>query len=336
MFFLLLESIYAFGKLSHHTEILVYTCTEFQQRIEKSPLYSTWIRFEINDNYHSIDKACKARLDFFDLVSSSRYEKVLYLDTDIIVKKEIEILFHSVVQQDILYVMEEFTIDDDRDYWGKSLCSQEELLAWKGRSAFSTCVLLFKNCPIIKNLMNMIQQDMISRKHFFVDQGYIVYNAFKLNLFDNQIMKNFVYNVDPHSKIPVSNSLIIYHFPFRPGSDCTFKFHLMNNFLQVYKSFWIEIITVTDSFDWEENRCLPAIENKTYSWAHAGFIMFQEDLKIHNIGSYACVNDHIIHAYFGGEKHTLHFNKNYSEFYSIRKRDLEIVIGNLQTNATVP
>ena len=78
------------------------------------------------------------------------------------------------------------------------------------------------------------------------------------------------------------------------------------------------------------NRRVQAIENKTYSWQN-GFITFQEDFKINNnIGYYAYVGQHEIEAYFGSEEHNLRFNKDYSQFISTRRRDLEIVIGNVQ------
>jgi hypothetical protein len=79
------------------------------------------------------------------------------------------------------------------------------------------------------------------------------------------------------------------------------------------------------------NRRVYAIENKTYSWQN-GFITFHDDFKINNNrGYYAHVSECEIEAYFGGEKHTLRFNKDYRQFISTRKRDLEIVIGNVQT-----
>ena len=53
-------------------------------KIKTSQLFNkNKILFEINDTKDTIDKACKARLDLFDLESIKNYNKILYLDTDI-------------------------------------------------------------------------------------------------------------------------------------------------------------------------------------------------------------------------------------------------------------
>jgi lipopolysaccharide biosynthesis glycosyltransferase len=94
MFYLLLESIFIYGNIDHNTHIFIYTSTHFMNMIQKSHLFnSDKMRFEINDTYDNIDKACKARLDLFQLSSTIQYEKILYLDTDIIVKGNINDIF---------------------------------------------------------------------------------------------------------------------------------------------------------------------------------------------------------------------------------------------------
>ena len=103
MFFLLLESIFIYGNLDDNTHILVYTSTQFMNIIKQSHLFSEKIKFEINDTYNNIDKSCKARLDLFNLSSITNYNKILYLDTDILVKDNINKVFDTC-KEDILYV----------------------------------------------------------------------------------------------------------------------------------------------------------------------------------------------------------------------------------------
>ena len=125
MFYLLLESILIYGNLDENTIILVYTSTSFMNTIKKSHLFdSAKIKFEINDTYDSIDKSCKARLDVFNLHSIKHYNKILYLDTDIIVKDDINKVFVEC-PEDVLYVLEEGDIDNDNDHHGKSLFGNE-------------------------------------------------------------------------------------------------------------------------------------------------------------------------------------------------------------------
>ena len=78
MLYLLLESIFIFGNLDNNTKILIYTSTQFMNIIKNSHLFNDEnIKFEINDNYDTIDKACKARLDLFNFSCINNYEKIL-------------------------------------------------------------------------------------------------------------------------------------------------------------------------------------------------------------------------------------------------------------------
>lgn len=217
MLYLLLDSIYTYGSLKDGcTEIVVYTSTRFMNMILKSPFYKEFVRFEINDKYTNVDKACKARLDLFDLPIIQKYSKILYLDTDIIVKGDLNVVF-DLCTQDILYVLEEGFILSDTDFWGKSLfLTAGDLHVYdKNTSAFTSGILLFNNCNKIRDLFSNIKNDIIARPHQFYchDQPYIIYNAFKYGLYDNQLLKEYVVNND-HS---VNSNKIIHHFPGDPG-----------------------------------------------------------------------------------------------------------------------
>jgi predicted O-methyltransferase YrrM len=233
MFFLFLESIFICGDLDYNTNILVYTSTPFMNRIKQSHLFNDEkIKFEINDTYNDISKACKARLDLFNLSSIKNYNKILYLDTDILVKDNINKLF-DVCKEDILYVLEEERIDHATDYWGKSLFGNE-INNYTDKTAFTSGILLFNNCEKINDLFNKINEDMVNRSHFFHDQPFIVYNAFKYNLYNNKILKSLVVNNDSN----IYSNKVIHHFPGGPGGY-QHKIVAMNIFLNNIKDFII-------------------------------------------------------------------------------------------------
>jgi len=214
MFYLFLESILTYGNLNCNTHILVYTSTPFMNMIKQCHLFNNEkIKFEINDTYNNIDKACKARLDLFNLPSIKNYNKILYLDTDIIVKDNINKVF-EVCEEDILYVLEEGKIDCDFDSWGKTLFVNE-VNNYTDKSAFTSGILLFNNCEKIKDLFQKINEDIVKRPYHFscFDQPYIVYNAFKYNLYNNKILKSFVVNNDNN----IHSDKVIHHFPGGPG-----------------------------------------------------------------------------------------------------------------------
>jgi lipopolysaccharide biosynthesis glycosyltransferase len=233
MFFLLLESIFIYGNLDNDTNILVYTSTYFMNIIKQSHLFNDEkIKFEINDTYDDIDKACKARLDLFMLPSIINYNKILYLDIDILVKDSINKVFY-VCNEDILYVLEEGQIDDSSDCWGKSLFGNE-INNYDCKTAFTSGILLFNNCEKIKKLFSIINECIIKKNHFFHDQPYIIYNAFKYNLYDNKILKSLVVNNDYN----IDSDKVIHHFPGGQGNykDKIEKMYIFLNSVKDYKN----------------------------------------------------------------------------------------------------
>lgn len=217
---MLLESIFIYGNLDDNTNILIYTSTEFMNIIKNNYLFNNEkIKFEINDMYNNIDKACKSRLDIFNLSSIINYDKILYLDTDIIIKDDINKLF-NICNEDILYVLEEGDINSDTefwgtDFWGKTLFGNE-INNYNDTTAFTSGILLFNNCKKIKDLFIKINEDIINRPYYdgyFYDQPYIIYNAFKYNLYNNKILKTFVVNNDNN----IYSDKIIHHFPGGTG-----------------------------------------------------------------------------------------------------------------------
>jgi lipopolysaccharide biosynthesis glycosyltransferase len=180
--------------------------------ILRSVLFRDFIRFEINDSYDTIDKACRSRLDLFDLPIEN-YDKILYLDTDILIKRDLNQVF-EVCKEDVLYVLEEGTIDSDTDFWGKTLFG-DEIKKYIDKTAFTSGILLFNNCPKIKELFHDIKNDMSSRTYstYFYDQPYIVYHAFKSGLYENKALTSMVVN----NKEDVENDFVIHHFPGTPG-----------------------------------------------------------------------------------------------------------------------
>ena len=121
MLYLLLESIFLYGNLAEDIEILIYTSSAFVELIKQNPLFRPCIKFEVNDTYNSVDSACKSRLDLFSLASNSNYDKIIYLDTDIIVSGDMHSIF-ALAQDEVLYAVEEGKMDAEEEYWGAA-CS---------------------------------------------------------------------------------------------------------------------------------------------------------------------------------------------------------------------
>ncbi len=238
MFYLLLESIYVYGELNDDTEILIYTSSNFMKKIRSSHLFSKKIYFEINDTYNNLDLSCRSRLDIFNFEIIKKYDKILYIDIDIIVKGDLNKIF-DLCKLNLLYVLEEGAIDNDLNYWGKTLFTQDEINKYTDKSAFTSGIILFKNCDTIRELFDIIKKDMNDRYHYFYDQPFIVYNSFKYNLYDNKILKRYVIN----NEYFIHSDKIIHHFPGGPGVH-EHKIKKMRLFLNSLKDY-----TITDALN---------------------------------------------------------------------------------------
>lgn len=256
MFFLLLESLFIYGNLDENTDILIYTSTSFMNIIKESHLFNyKKMKFEINDMYNTIDEACKSRLDIFNLNYLKNYDKILYLDTDIIVKDNINKIF-DICQENILYVLKEGTIDNDHDFWGKSLFG-DEIYNYIDTSAFTSGILLFNNCEKIKFLFDKINKDIVNRQshNSFHDQPYIVYNAFKYNLYNNKILESLCVINDNN----IHSDKVLCHFAGGPGVYAH-KIVNMTIFLNDLKDFTINN-NISKAKQYIDTYLLPIIHN---------------------------------------------------------------------------
>jgi hypothetical protein len=310
MFYLLLESIFIYGNLSDNTNILVYTSTSFMNKIKKSHLFNDEkIKFEINDSYDNIDKACKARLDLFNLSSIKNYEKILYLDTDILIKDNITKIF-DVCEENLLYALEEGNINDAKDFWGKTLF-KNEVDNYDDKTAFTSGILLFNNCEKIKDLFNKINEDIVKRPYKFAcyDQPYIVYNAFKYNLYNNKILKSLVVNNDKN----IYSDKVIHHFPGGPGIY-QHKIDAMTIFLNSIKLNLYSMFKETKHIEYDVWTCSHKMRIDI-----SDFFVSKKKFKIAEIGSHKGYSTRILSKIFSkvyavdNSIEWTNFNKNFNK-----------------------
>ena len=236
LLFLFLESIQQFGNLNENTDILIYTSSQFMDIIKNNPLYNENIIFFINDNYNTIDLSLKARLDIFDYQLLDHYNKILYLDTDILILKDINPIF-ELIEKNIIYVLQEGNLIDDKHgymYGGLALFSEEEIDNYEDKSCFTSCTMLFNNCHEIKNLFVIIKKHIIERGVEFGtgDQPYIVYNAMKYSLYDNKKLIPYI----EANVMDIHTDIIINHFGGYAGFP-DYKIINMPKFLNEFKEY---------------------------------------------------------------------------------------------------
>ena len=264
MFKLLLESILKYGALDDATQILVYTTTEYMNSIKSSHLYSpTRIQFETNDNITNLDEACKSRMDLFtfESIKNNKYSKILYLDTDIIVKGPLGSVFDTI-KDDIIYVLSKDTKigtyepGTRYDYMGDLLFTQDELVKYTGRAGFSSGIIGFNNCLAIRKLFDRIRDDMVRRQHHFQDQPFFVYHAMTSNLYNSDELHKYAIISNTTN---IQSPYIIHHFAGTPGSGQR-KYTQMYEFLNALNDNTITAI-IEKTKDYITNNLLPIVQS---------------------------------------------------------------------------
>lgn len=224
LLYLLLESIYRYGNLDDNTKILIYTSTFFEAKIRESPLYSNRLLFQNHDGKINIDYACKSRLDLFDFPIVKEFDRVLYMDVDVLVHGDLNKVFDLAVD-DLLYAQGCGRIDDPADYFGLSLFG-DTVNNYTDKSAFCSGVLLFNTSEKMQALFNQIRFNIENDNRYFscYDQPYIVYNAMKNNMSDNKKLNEYAGQGGP----------TIYHYFGAPGT-WHIKHQQMTNALALFK-----------------------------------------------------------------------------------------------------
>jgi lipopolysaccharide biosynthesis glycosyltransferase len=214
---LLITSISVKGKINKDTtDILIITSPTFLPLIQKElDLFDLPLQYYTLD-IHSLMEASCCKLKIFQYDRINKYKKILYLDTDVLVNSDLNILFNLEISNDKVYALEEGHIG--HIYWGGQFFATKNFDL--NTPAFSAGVLYFMNSVSIKilfdNTNSHISAYLSKNKQTptCLEQPFLVYNSFVQEKYDNQFMKDYLEN-NPSG---LTHTKIIYHFPGNPGS----------------------------------------------------------------------------------------------------------------------
>jgi lipopolysaccharide biosynthesis glycosyltransferase len=214
---LLITSISTKANINNKTtNILIITSESFRLLIQKElEDFDLVLYYYILDLESLFDAGC-ARLNIFKYTNIKNYDKILYLDTDILLNSDINVLFNLELSSKKIYALEEGNIS--HDYWGGQFFDFTKTN--NNISGFTSGVLFFKNNICIQELFNSIQlhiEDHVKSNKPIptcLDQPFIVYNTISQNKYDNQLMILYVENNPSY----INSNKIIYHFPGGPGA----------------------------------------------------------------------------------------------------------------------
>ena len=115
---LFVESISTNGNIDKNkTDILILTSPNFlpkiKQRLSEIDLPIKYFLFD----FSTLFEAVYSRLLIFQYENIEKYEKILYIDTDVLINSDINIWFDIEIADDKIYALEEGNIGNE--YWGR-------------------------------------------------------------------------------------------------------------------------------------------------------------------------------------------------------------------------
>lgn len=230
---LLIASIAVKGNINRETtDILIMTSPDFQPLIQKE-----LETFDLPIRYHTMNlttmmeaSCCKLRV--FEYPDVNRYDKLLYLDTDVLVNSDVNKLFDTDISSEKLHALGEGFIG--HVYWGGQFFDFTKVDS--SREAFCAGVFYCMNSPSMKALLESTTAHIDAYMKLgagipeCLDQPFLVYRAVLDEKCDGQFMKKYLEN-NPKT---VSPEKVIYHFAGGPGESLN-KFQKMTTFWEKMK-----------------------------------------------------------------------------------------------------
>lgn len=212
---MLITSMSVYANIEN-TDILIFTSAEFYPIVHKElSEFAFHFHYCILDLRTLMEAGC-SRLHIFEYEHIQKYEKILYLDVDILINGDLNKMLQIPLHSEKLYAFQEGFIG--HHFWGAQFFDFTKHNTYL--PAFTSCVLFFVNSDAIKDLFQTIRnhiEQYISEKKpvpICLDQPFIVYNAISQNKYNNNDINQFI---ETNPKNP-TNSKLIYHFCGNPGA----------------------------------------------------------------------------------------------------------------------
>lgn len=310
---LLLDSIRLFSLIDTF-DILILTQPEFREKAEE---LNKIVPLKIHClPLTTIFQAACARLRIFDYANINQYDKILYLDTDIIIKKDLAPLFRSPLE-DKLYALESGTIN---------LCSFgsqffDFTMFDPNTTGINSGTLLFNNCSVVRELFKRIKEhaeEFAGPPPSCLDQPFINYHAIKDNVREGEFLKPYVTLYENHDNSDNYDTSIVCHFSYPIGNSG----HKYNRMAEFFKQILEE----------KSEDGMVHIGEQIFTWGPAGTIHFgaANNLKTTwGYGTYEVLGNNRVRATWNNHVHIMTFTDSASAYTSVRIHplDFDIVVG---------
>lgn len=303
-------------------DLVVITSVDFLEDINNiSKLFNIHLKTMVT-NCKTIEDSMMNRYKIFEYLEIDKYSKILYLDLDILMQADLNILFNLEIE-DKIYAVPQNNTNIELPHFGGELFDFTQID--KNIQGINGGVLLFQNTNTMRSLFNIIlnhRDELVSKNIslLIMDQSLLNYHCNTKKLFGSNILSKYINLSHPLENpiSPLDNANIISNHFYDKGKLSKFnrlKYHLLH-LLNILKN------------KEANNNSLKHILLKQYKW-NIGNIIFDHDGILRTtwgIGKYKLINDHVGIASWCGIDHTIIFNKLYNNFVSIN--NLYIVFDN--------
>jgi len=270
-----------------------------------------------------------ARYTVFDYEGIAAYERILYLDTDIVNQGDLSPLF-TVEIDDKIHAVPEGTIE--HAYHGGHLFDLTTVD--KDTPGMNSGILLFKNTEAIRTVFKEINAHIQELKDkgehigIIVDQAFLNFHTVSVGRNETTLLTKYamIYAMDPPPPPSAPTTVSLCHFVW-PIGNATDKIRRMTAHVKHLFDHYGAIYSV-------EPPAEPPLIGKKFRWEATGHITFEATAlrtKWTPHGTYKWLDDHTVEATWHGFAHVLRLNKGYTSFVSVRKSDFDCVIGTATT-----
>jgi hypothetical protein len=318
---LLLKTLRFFSK-TNDFHLLVVTNKDFEPLVQDLSIKLT-IHLKIKCiDFTTIFQAACARLYIFDYEHIDTYSKILYLDTDIIIKKDLAPVF-LIDLEEKLYGIKSGTISSPS--FGNQFFDFSKING--SISGINSGTLLFKNCQVLRDLFSRIRNHINIHVQnnraipYCMDQPFINYHAIKDGLYDTTYMNQHVSLYEDADCVENYETSSICHFSY-PIGNFGHKYQRMIDFV-------IKLLHTEDP-----NKRIDGLIGRSYTWG-SGYIKFTADgLSTEwGPGNYDILDANLRHirVHWNSYFHILKINPALDSYICIRiwPRDFSLIEGTL-------
>lgn len=165
------------------------------------------------------------KLRIYEYEKLENYDKILYLDCDILITKNIDLLFLECNEDKFVVSSESEELKETiiLVHWAGPLLSLEEKKLYENIKSINAGVFLFNNIPSNLELLKKTYEMFIDKEKYpCYEQPYLNYNLLINNKFIHSLQKYITH----HSYYNFDENKIINHYCGGPG-NFTLKYHTM-------------------------------------------------------------------------------------------------------------